>query len=105
KAEAAKNEKYDEAAKIKKEIEDLKKDLKNAGKASELKVTPEDMYALIQTKNGIPMSEINANEAQKNANLVYDLKKVVIIEDRAIDIITNAIARMKVFKDSNSQNC
>lgn len=45
KAEAAKNEKYDEAAKLKKEIEDLKKDLKTAGKASELKVTPEDMYS------------------------------------------------------------
>ncbi len=101
KAEAAKSEKYDEAAKIKKEIEDLKKDLKNAGKASELKVTPEDMYALIQTKTGIPMSEINANEAQKNANLASDLKKVVIDQDKAIDIITDAIARKQVFKDSN----
>ena len=101
KAEAAKKEKYDEAAKIKKEIEDLKKDLKNAGKASELKVTPEDMYALIQTKTGIPMSEINANEAQKNANLASDLKKVVIDQDKAIDIITDAIARKQVFKDSN----
>ncbi|MDU1021993.1 MAG: ATP-dependent Clp protease ATP-binding subunit, partial [Lactobacillus paragasseri] len=101
KAEAAKNEKYDEAAKLKKEIEDLKKDLKTAGKASELKVTPEDMYSLIQTKTGIPMSEINANEAQKNANLAADLKKVVIDQDKAIDIITDAIARKQVFKDSN----
>ena len=101
KAEAAKNEKYDEAAKLKKEIEDLKKDLKTAGKASELKVTPEDMYSLIQTKTGIPMSEINANEAQKNANLAADLKKVVIDQDKAIDIITDALARKQVFKDSN----
>ena len=101
KAEAAKNEKYAEAAKLKKEIEDLKKDLKTAGKASELKVTPEDMYSLIQTKTGIPMSEINANEAQKNANLAADLKKVVIDQDKAIDIITDAIARKQVFKDSN----
>ncbi|MBD5432357.1 MAG: ATP-dependent Clp protease ATP-binding subunit [Lactobacillus sp.] len=101
KDEAAKDEKYDEAAKIKKDIEDLKKDLKTAGKASEAKVTADDLYKLIQTKTGIPMSEINANEAQKNANLAADLKKVVIDQDKAIDIITDAIARKQVFKDSN----
>ena len=56
------------------------------------------MYSLIQTKTGIPMSEINANEAQKNANLAADLKKVVIDQDKAIDIITDAIARKQVFK-------
>ena len=101
KDEAAKDEKYDEAAKIKKDIEDLKKDLKTAGKASEAKVSADDLYKLIQTKTGIPMSEINANEAQKNANLAADLKKVVIDQDKAIDIITDAIARKQVFKDSN----
>lgn len=101
KAEAATDEKYDEAANIKKQIDELKHDLQTAGKVSELKVEPEDIYDLIQTKTGIPMSEINVNEAQKNANLASDLKKVVIDQDNAIDIITDAIARKQVFKDSN----
>ena len=45
------------------------------------------MYSLIQTKTGIPMSEINANEAQKNANLAADLKKVVIDQDCSVRLM------------------
>ena len=47
------------------------------------------------------MSELHADEAQKNLDLAKKLKKNVIDQDRAIDVITDAIARKQIFKDSD----
>ena len=47
------------------------------------------------------MSELHADEAQKNLDLAKKLKQNVIDQDRAIDVITDAIARKQIFKDSD----
>ncbi|MCC9272273.1 MAG: AAA family ATPase, partial [Lactobacillus gallinarum] len=60
-----------------------------------------DIYAIIEQKTKIPMSELHADEAQKNLDLAKKLKKNVIDQDRAIDVITDAIARKQIFKDSD----
>lgn len=101
KSEAAKAEDYDKAAELKTQIEKLQKDLKNADKAETPVVTEKDIYKIIEQKTNIPMSELHADEAKKNLDLAKKLKAVVIDQDKAIDVITDAIARKQVFKDSD----
>lgn len=94
-------EDYRKASELKNEIEKL------TGQASEQTetelptVTVDDIYSLIEQKTRIPMSELHADEAQKNLDLAKSLKEVVIDQDKAIDVITDAVARKQLFKDSN----
>ena len=101
KAEAAKAEDYDKASEIKNKIAELEKQLKNVDSKNTPEVTEKDIYAIIEQKTKIPMSELHADEAQKNLDLAKKLKKNVIDQDRAIDVITDAIARKQIFKDSD----
>ena len=101
KSEAAKAEDYDKATEIKTKIAELEKQLKNVDTKNTPEVTEKDIYAIIEQKTKIPMSELHADEAQKNLDLAKKLKKNVIDQDRAIDVITDAIARKQIFKDSD----
>ena len=101
KAEAAKAEDYDKACEIKTKIAELEKQLKNVDTKNTPEVTEKDIYAIIEQKTKIPMSELHADEAQKNLDLAKKLKQNVIDQDRAIDVITDAIARKQIFKDSD----
>ena len=101
KQEAAKNEDFDKAGEIKKQLDQLKEDLKKTDKAETPEVTEKDIYKIIEQKTNIPMSELHADEAKKNLDLAKKLKSVVIDQDRAIDVITDAIARKQVFKDGD----
>ena len=101
KSEAAKAEDYDKASEIKNKIADLEKQLKNVDTKNTPEVTEKDIYEIIEQKTKIPMSELHADEAQKNLDLAKKLKKNVIDQDRAIDVITDAIARKQIFKDSD----
>lgn len=101
KTETAKAEDYDKASEIKSKIAELEKQLKNVDSKNTPEVTEKDIYAIIEQKTKIPMSELHADEAQKNLDLAKKLKKNVIDQDRAIDVITDAIARKQIFKDSD----
>ncbi|MFR4968628.1 MAG: ATP-dependent Clp protease ATP-binding subunit [Lactobacillus kalixensis] len=101
KNEAVQAEDYVKAGEIKKEIEKLTDQLKDVDKASEPVVTEKDIYQIIEQKTNIPMSELHADEAKKNLDLAKKLKAEVIDQDRAIDVITDAIARKQVFEDSD----
>ncbi len=101
KSEAVKKEDYAKAGEIKKEIDKLQDDLKHADKGTVPEVTKKDIYAIIEDKTNIPMSELHADEAKRNLDLAKKLKSVVIDQDKAIDIITDAIARKQVFKDND----
>ena len=101
KAEAAKAEDYDKASEIKGKIAELEAQLKNVDSKNTPEVTEKDIYAIIEQKTKIPMSELHADEAQKNLDLAKKLKKSVIDQDRAIDVITDAISRKQIFKDSD----
>ena len=100
KSEAAKAEDYDKASEIKNKIANLEKQLKNVDTKNTPEVTEKDIYEIIEQKTKIPMSELHADEAQKNLDLAKKLKQNVIDQDRAIDVITDAIARKQIFKDS-----
>ena len=101
KSDAAKAEDYDKASEIKNKIADLEKQLKNVDTKNTPEVTEKDIYEIIEQKTKIPMSELHADEAQKNLDLAKKLKQNVIDQDRAIDVITDAIARKQIFKDSD----
>ena len=98
---AAKKEDYSRASELKKQIEDLRDKANHVDDAATPHVTDEDIYALIEAKTKIPMSELHASAGQKNLDLAEKLKKVVIDQDNAVDVITDAIARKQVFKDND----
>jgi ATP-dependent Clp protease ATP-binding subunit ClpE len=102
KANAVKQEDYRQAGQLKEQLAAAKKDLHAAGdKQSAAVVTGKDIYALIEQKTKIPMSELHADEGQRNVDLAKKLKAVVIDQDAAIDTITDAIARKQIFKNSD----
>ena len=98
---AAKKEDYSKASELKKKIEELRDKADHVDDEATPHVTDEDIYALIEAKTKIPMSELHASEGQKNLDLAEKLKKVVIDQDNAVDVITDAIARKQVFKDND----
>ena len=98
---AVKKEDYSRASDLKKQIEDLRDKASHVDDAATPHVTDEDIYALIEAKTKIPMSDLHASEGQKNLDLAEKLKKVVIDQDNAVDVITDAIARKQVFKDND----
>ena len=98
---AAKKEDYSKASELKKKIEELRDKTDHVDDEATPHVTDEDIYALIEAKTKIPMSELHASEGQKNLDLAEKLKKVVIDQDNAVDVITDAIARKQVFKDND----
>lgn len=101
KAQAVKKEDYHQASELKNKINELKGNLKHVDKSETPTVTAKDIYSLIEEKTNIPMSELHADEAKKNQDLAKKLKSVVIDQDKAINIITDAIARKQVFKDND----
>ncbi|MBA1392518.1 ATP-dependent Clp protease ATP-binding subunit, partial [Lactobacillus sp. XV13L] len=101
KKNAVKQEDYAKASELKKRIEDLQAKVNHAEDAATPRVTDQDIYALIEAKTKIPMSELHASAGQKNQDLAAKLKKAVIDQDRAVDVITDAIARKQVFKDND----
>ena len=98
---AARKEDYSKASELKKKIEELHDKADHVDNEATPHVTDEDIYALIEAKTKIPMSELHASEGQKNLDLAEKLKKVVIDQDNAVDVITDAIARKQVFKDND----
>ena len=98
---AAKKEDYSKASELKKKIEELRDKANHVDDEATPHVTDKDIYALIEAKTKIPMSELHASEGQKNLDLAQKLKKVVIDQDNAVDVITDAIARKQVFKDND----
>ena len=101
KEEAVKKEDYSKANELKKQIENLRNQADHVDAAATPRVTDKDIYALIEAKTKIPMSELHASAGQKNLDLAEKLKKVVIDQDNAVDVITDAIARKQVFKDND----
>ncbi len=98
---AVKKEDYSRANELKKQVEDLRDKANHVDDAATPHVTDEEIYALIEAKTKIPMSELHASAGQKNLDLAEKLKKVVIDQDNAVDVITDAIARKQVFKDND----
>ena len=61
-----------------------------------LEITPEDLYSVISSNTGVPISKITINEKEKIKKIDENLKKHVIGQDDAVDKICRVIKRNKV---------
>lgn len=102
--EAVKNEEFDKAAKLKKEIKEiearikeLEEKMEKAKEQGEEKpvVTAEDVAEVISEMTGIPASKLQEEEIQKLLRMEEELHKRVIGQERAIKAISEAIRRAR----------
>jgi len=100
KAEAIKNQKYEEAAKHRDTEKDLiinleqaKKEWEEEAKLNREPVTEEDVSEVIAMMTGIPVVKISKSESNKLLAMEDDLGKVVIGQNEAIIKVVKAIRR------------
>ncbi|WP_163327643.1 ATP-dependent Clp protease ATP-binding subunit [Desulfurobacterium thermolithotrophum] len=102
--EAVKNEEFDKAAKLKKEIKDIETKIKELEEKQEKMkeegenvpvVTAEDIAEVISEMTGIPASKLQEEEIQKLLKMEEELHKRVIGQERAIKAISEAIRRAR----------
>lgn len=95
-----KNNKYDEIGNERSVLEDIKKDLavtEGEYRDSEpLEVTMDDLYQTISLHTGIPIGKVKTDDKKALADINNKLKSVVIGQDEAIDIVSQAIKRNKI---------
>lgn len=95
KDEAIRNENYEEAAKLRDEIQKLEQQ-KNQFTSN---VTPivdaEIIYEILEEKTGIPVGKIQKDEQEKLKNLEENLKAKVIGQDEAVKQVARAIRRSR----------
>ena len=88
---------YEKLAKIKAEVmrhESRKNELEPAVLAAQ--VTQDDLAKVIELWTGIPASRIKENELSKLATLETELKKKIIGQDEAVDLVAKAVRRSRV---------
>ena len=96
--EAAESENYEKAAEYKtraaqaqEEIAKLEKDNKDLKEAPA--VTSENLATAISLKTGIPVNRVHGSEQELLIHLEDHLKKEIIGQDQAIDVVSKAIRR------------
>lgn len=87
---------YSKIPKIQKDLEDAEKNLKKAQDAGAIlkeEVTEEEVSEVVSTWTGIPVSKMMQGELEKLQNIETELKKRVIGQDEAVDLVCSAIRR------------
>jgi ATP-dependent Clp protease ATP-binding subunit ClpC len=97
-----KQQKYEDAARLRDTERSLQDNLKQANeewekdlKTKRKKVTEEDVAKVVSSMTGIPVESITKTEMEKLQNLDKKLKSLVIGQDHAIDQIVKSIKRNK----------
>ena len=103
KESAVKVQKFEEAAKIRDEVNKLKEELekeknkwKNKKTKSVAKLTEENIAETIANWTGIPVAKITQDENKRLKNLDKELHKRVIGQNEAVEAVTKAIRRSRV---------
>lgn len=96
--EAAADENYEDAARLKTEISILNNKLKRqetveAQKGETLQVTQEDLSQVIATITGVPVTKLVKSEAKQLVNLEDTLQKSVIGQEEATKAVARSIRR------------
>ncbi len=88
---------YEESAKMKEELSKLEENMENLRTlASDNAVTEGDLARVLQLWTGIPAQKIIESDLRKLASLGKNLKKKIIGQDEAVDLIASAIKRGRV---------
>ncbi len=66
---------------------------KNANSKKEIVVDDFDIEIIISEQTGVPITKLNQSESQKLNNLSKELKKRVIGQDEAVEVLSRAIKR------------
>ncbi len=103
KNQVVKNQRYEEAArlrdsekKLQEQLEQAKKDWEEDSKSKRYPVSEEDIAEVVAMMTGIPVSRVAQSESKKLVQMADDLKKQVVGQDDAVSKITKAIQRNRV---------
>ncbi len=103
KNQVVKNQRYEEAARLRdsekrlqEQLEQAKKDWEEDSKSKRYPVTDEDIAEVVAMMTGIPVKRVAQSESKKLVQMADDLKKQVVGQDDAVVKITKAIQRNRV---------
>lgn len=108
KEEYIKQDQIEKADEIEKEINTTKLLLNEYNKSLEdneevFSVTEKEVYQAISNSTNIPISKLSIDEKQTLINLEENLKKVVVGQNEALKLVSNAIRRNKVGLSPNNR--
>lgn len=93
---------YKEIPQVQAEIDAIEKDEKSGKKLLSDEITEENIAEIVAKMTNIPVSRISKGDKERVMNLAYTLKKRVIGQDSAIDLVSDAILRQRAgIKDQN----
>ena len=102
KNQAIRNQNFEEAARlrdkergIQQELELIKLDWERSLENDQQTVTEDDVAKVISIMTGIPVTKVSEDEAKRLLNLNEELKKKVIGQDYAIDVLAKSIRRSR----------
>lgn len=98
KAQTIKDERFEEAGKLKEEEARLEFNINKAKESEKTKKTVaklSDVYEVVANWTGIPVGEMNKTDKEKLLNLPTTLKEVVIGQDEAIDLVSKSVKKYK----------
>ena len=95
------NSKFDEVDNLEKELNEVKHELSEIKKKKSISSKPKiinvnDIKNAISSKLNIPISELSLNDKEKLAHLNDNIKKKVIGQDEAVDVLCGAIKRQRI---------
>ncbi|HRH57476.1 MAG TPA: ATP-dependent Clp protease ATP-binding subunit [Chitinophagales bacterium] len=103
KNQVVKNQRYEEAARLRdsekrlqEQLEQAKKDWEEDAKTKRFPVNDEDIAEVVAMMTGIPVKRVAQSESKKLVQMAEDLKKQVVGQDEAVSKITKAIQRNRV---------
>jgi ATP-dependent Clp protease ATP-binding subunit ClpC len=103
KLDVVKNQNYEQAAKLRDEERKLIKKLDsekeawtNAERDNRIPVSIDDVYEMISSMTGVPISKLDAKETENLLKLEDNLKNKIIGQDDAVTSISKAIRRNRV---------
>ncbi|MFD1418703.1 AAA family ATPase [Companilactobacillus keshanensis] len=102
KEKAAKNEEFEKAADLKKQIEDINAKLNNDD-PTEPVAKINDIAESVQRLTGVPVSQMGASDIERLKDMGKRLKGHVIGQDEAVDMVVRAIRRNRAGFDEGNR--
>ncbi len=85
----------DSQERLKEELEEMKKKWRESKKNETLEVKEEDIKAVIANMTGVPLVKMASQETKRLMKMEDELKKRVVGQDHAIQVISKAIRRSR----------
>ncbi|MFD1398141.1 ATP-dependent Clp protease ATP-binding subunit [Lacticaseibacillus suilingensis] len=100
---AAKAEDFEQAAKLKQQIEALEVKKNDTGTEKPVVATPDDVAQAVERLTGIPVAQMGASDIERLKNIGKRLKGKVIGQDEAVYMVARAIRRNRAGFDEGNR--